>query len=71
MKRTIVVPDLQVPYHDEVAVKNVSSFIKAIRPDAVVTLGDEIDLPQISRCPPSKPRRMRPNLPPEASVKAD
>ena len=49
MKRTVVVPDLQVPYHDSVAVKNVASFIKAFRPDSVVTLGDEIDLPQISR----------------------
>jgi hypothetical protein len=49
MKRTVVVPDLQVPYHDPVAVKNVAAYIKAVRPDSVVTLGDEIDLPQISR----------------------
>jgi hypothetical protein len=49
MKRTIVVPDLQVPYHDEIAVRNVANYIKAVRPDSVVTLGDEIDLPQISR----------------------
>jgi predicted phosphodiesterase len=47
--RTVIVPDLQVPYHDVVAVKNVSSFIKSYQPDRVVTLGDEIDLPQISR----------------------
>jgi hypothetical protein len=49
MKRTVIIPDLQVPYHDKVAVKNVASFIKTFRPDSVVTLGDEIDLPQISR----------------------
>ena len=49
MKRTVIVPDLQVPYHDEVAVRNVASFIKAYKPDSVITLGDEIDLPQISR----------------------
>ena len=49
MKRTVVVPDLQVPYHDPVAVKNVAAYIKAVRPDSVVTLGDEIDLPMISR----------------------
>ena len=55
MKRTVVVPDLQVPYHDSVAVKNVASFIKAFRPDSVVTLGDEIDLPQISRWTENKP----------------
>ena len=55
MKRTVVIPDLQVPYHDEVAVKNVASFIKVFRPDSVVTLGDEIDLPQISRWTENKP----------------
>ena len=49
MKRTVIVPDLQVPYHDGIAVRNVASFIKAYRPDSVITLGDEIDLPQISR----------------------
>jgi len=55
MKRTVVVPDLQVPYHDPVAVKNVAAYIKAVRPDSVVTLGDEIDLPQISRWTESTP----------------
>ena len=55
MKRTVVVPDLQVPYHDPIAVKNVAAYIKAVRPDSVVTLGDEIDLPQISRWQESTP----------------
>lgn len=49
MKRTVIVPDLQVPYHDAVAVRNVAAFIKAYRPDSVVILGDEIDLPMISK----------------------
>ena len=49
MKRTVIVPDLQVPYHDERAVRNVASFIKRFKPDQVITIGDEIDLPQISR----------------------
>ena len=49
MKRTVVVPDLQCPYEDAVFVRNMSLFIKAFRPDTVVTIGDEIDLPQISR----------------------
>ena len=49
MKRTVVIPDLQVPYHDVIAVRNVAAFVKTYRPDSVVTLGDEIDLPQISR----------------------
>lgn len=48
-KRTIVVSDLQCPYHDSHTVRNLASFIKAFRPDSVLTIGDEIDLPQISR----------------------
>ena len=49
MKKTVVIPDLQCPYEDSHVVRNLSIFIKAFRPDAVVTIGDEIDLPQISR----------------------
>ena len=49
MKRTVVIPDLQCPYEDAAFVRSMSLFIKAFRPDVVVTIGDEIDLPQISR----------------------
>ena len=49
MKKIVVISDLQVPYHDERAVRNVASFIKRFKPDQVITIGDEIDLPQISR----------------------
>ena len=49
MKKVVVISDLQVPYHDERAVRNVASFIKRFKPDQVITIGDEIDLPQISR----------------------
>ena len=49
MKRTVVIPDLQCPYEDSHVVRNLSLFIKAFRPDVVLTIGDEIDLPQISR----------------------
>ena len=49
MKRTVVIPDLQCPWEDSHVVRNLSLFIKAFRPDAVLTIGDEIDLPQISR----------------------
>ena len=40
---------MQCPYEDAVFVRNMSIFIKAFRPDTVVTIGDEIDLPQVSR----------------------
>jgi hypothetical protein len=49
MKRTVVIPDLQCPYEDPAFVRSMSLFGKAFRPDVVVTIGDEIDLPQISR----------------------
>ena len=49
IQRTVVVSDLQVPYHDVQAVKNLAAFIRAWKPHKVVTIGDEIDLPQISR----------------------
>lgn len=42
-------PDLQVPFHDSKAVSTLSSFIRKFKPDQVITIGDEIDLPQISR----------------------
>jgi hypothetical protein len=49
MKKVVVVSDMQIPYHDPVAIRNVVAFIKIFKPDQVITIGDEIDLPQISR----------------------
>ena len=46
---------MQVPYHDERAVRNVASFIRRFKPDQVITIGDEIDLPQISRWSENSP----------------
>jgi hypothetical protein len=55
MKRTVVVPDLQVPLHDAHTVANVARFIKAYRPDVVLTLGDEADFTEIGRWSEGKP----------------
>ncbi len=49
MKRIVIVSDLQVPFHDEVAVKNVASFIKKFKPHQVVTIGDEMDMQELGR----------------------
>lgn len=49
IKRTILLSDLQIPYHDVRAVRNVITFIRKWKPDRVVSCGDEIDLPQLSR----------------------
>jgi len=49
--RVWLISDLQVPYHDAKAVEAVAECLKDLRKkeDLVVTVGDEIDLPQISR----------------------
>jgi predicted phosphodiesterase len=49
LKKILVVPDLQVPYEDVRAVKNLAKFIAKQKFDQIITIGDEIDLPQISR----------------------
>ena len=48
--RTIVtVSDLQVPYQHKPAVRALSEFIRQWGPDDVICVGDEIDMPQVSR----------------------
>lgn len=49
MRVILGVPDLQVPYQHKKAVSALTKFVKAYRPDEVVCVGDEIDMPQISR----------------------
>ena len=49
MKRIVVISDLQVPFHDERAVRNVAGFIRRWRPDDVLCVGDELDFQTISR----------------------
>jgi predicted phosphodiesterase len=49
MERIVIVSDLQIPYHDPKAVNNLIDFIKRYKPDRVVSIGDEIDLPQVSK----------------------
>jgi predicted phosphodiesterase len=45
----MVLSDLQIPYHDPLAVKAAISFIKAERPDELWCVGDELDAPEPSR----------------------
>lgn len=49
MKLIVCVSDLQVPYHDKRAVSILAKFIKAVKPDNVVSVGDEMDFQTISR----------------------
>ncbi|WP_167478533.1 metallophosphoesterase [Nocardia arthritidis] len=48
-KRIVVVPDLQIPFHDRRALKSVIQFIGDTQPDEVVLIGDVLDFPQPSR----------------------
>ena len=45
----VIISDLQIPYHDQKAVDNVARFIKAFKPDDVVSVGDEMDMQTISK----------------------
>jgi predicted phosphodiesterase len=49
VKTIVAVSDLQVPFHHKRAVAALTKFIKAYKPDTVVSVGDEIDFPQISQ----------------------
>ncbi len=47
-KTIVIVPDLQVPYHDKRGVDTLAKFIAAIKP-TVVSAGDEMDMQTISK----------------------
>lgn len=49
MNRIVVVSDLQIPYHDRKALKNVIRFIGEYKPDAVYQIGDLNDYETPSR----------------------
>ena len=49
MKRILIVPDLQIPFHDEAVVKNLIGFAKKFKAHQTVTLGDEMDMQELGR----------------------
>ena len=49
MLLTVIVPDLQVPFHDERGVAALAKFIKAVKPHSVASAGDEMDMQTISK----------------------
>ena len=49
IKRYLVISDLQIPYHHEVAVKNLTKLARREKFDSVLCVGDEIDFQTISR----------------------
>ena len=49
MKRILIIPDLQIPFHDEAVLWNVIKFSKHFKADQTVTLGDEMDMQELGR----------------------
>lgn len=46
---TVVLPDMQIPYHDRKYVKALQMFVKDYQPDALAHVGDHLDAPEPSR----------------------
>lgn len=49
MERYLIIPDLQIPYHDAPMVKAFTQFTKDYQPDQLLCVGDEADSPEPSR----------------------
>lgn len=47
--RYVVLSDIQAPFHDPKTVQACLDFVKRFKPDGVLCVGDEIDLPSVSR----------------------
>jgi len=45
----MVIPDVQLPYHDPVVLKKLIKVAEDHQPDRIVQIGDLIDMPQVSR----------------------
>lgn len=48
-KRTLILPDTQIPFDDRKALKKVVEFVGAYQPDEIVHIGDLMDYPSPSR----------------------
>jgi len=49
VKTTLLVPDVQVPLHDALAVKKLVQVARDVQPDAIVSVGDLVDFRNVSR----------------------
>lgn len=49
MRTTLIVPDVQYPYHDQLMMDKVIKVARDVKPDQIVQIGDGIDFPQVSR----------------------
>lgn len=49
IRTTVIVPDVQYPFHDALALKKIVKVIEDVQPHQVVQIGDGIDFPQVSQ----------------------
>lgn len=49
MKTTLLISDVQWPYHDQLMLDKLVRVAEEMQPDQIVQIGDGIDLPQVSR----------------------
>jgi len=48
-KTTVILPDIQYPFHDALVLSKITKVILDLQPDAIFQIGDAIDFPQVSR----------------------
>lgn len=48
-RTTLIVPDIQYPYHDDVVLQKILRVVHDRQPDQVVQIGDGIDFPTVSQ----------------------
>ena len=46
-KTTLILPDIQYPFHDQLALDKLIKVAKDIQPDAILQIGDGIDFPTV------------------------
>lgn len=49
MKTTLILPDIQYPFHDSLMLQKILRVVNDVQPDAILSIGDAIDFPQVSR----------------------
>lgn len=49
IKTTLILPDIQYPYHDPLMLQKLIKVARDLQPDAILQIGDGIDFPQVSR----------------------
>lgn len=48
-KTTMILPDIQYPYHDKLALSKLIKVAEDFQPDTILQIGDGIDFPTVSR----------------------